>query len=143
MIKIPSIQDYEQYDGAHCHNLYRQTGPNWRCPACGRSRYHVMRWTNRCSRLKGKYEGWMIGLHKHHDHSVEDINKLIKNEGTRFPLTIICDQCNSADGRIKTKLHLPKNFSFSPSELRQFITPTNHGEHHINYEKAAEVFACL
>jgi hypothetical protein len=45
--------------------------------------------------------GFTIALHKHHCHG----------EG-RFKPTVICGDCNSADGAAKRKLKLPPNVEF-------------------------------
>ena len=49
--------------------------------------------------------------------------------------------CNLADGLAKRKLKLPKDFSFSPDEIKQFINPKPHTKsHEIDYEKAKKVY---
>lgn len=81
--------------------------------------------------------GWMAGLHRHHDHSTGDAIDL--GQG-RFPGTVICDQCNAADGLAKRKLGLPSDFSFSPTEIGRFIIATPYGKHKIDYDKARSVY---
>jgi len=81
----------------------------------------------------------MAGLHKHHDHSVS----LWSREQPRFPETIICDQCNGADGATKRKLQLPSDFSFSPMELSWFVVPRPHEKHEIIYEAAQSIYDAL
>jgi hypothetical protein len=80
--------------------------------------------------------GWVAALHKHHDHS----SGYFGQTPSRFPQTIVCDQCNVADGVAKRRLGLPKNFSFSPKEIRFFVTATPHGKHQISYEKARLIY---
>jgi hypothetical protein len=80
------------------------------------------------------YWGWMAGLHGHHDHGGD-----LDGYGARFPETLICDQCNAADGRIKRTLRLPKDFSFSPDELRLFIKSVPHGSHTVDLEAAKNI----
>lgn len=82
---------------------------------------------------------WVAALHNHHDHSADYMDI-----GTyRFPATLICGQCNSADGTVKRKLKLPKDFSFPPQEMREFIKATPHGKHEIDYERARSIFTIL
>ena len=64
--------------------------------------------------------GWVAALHRHHDHSRDFRGQ----RGARFPQTTICDQCNAADGTAKRKLLLPKAFSFTPDEIRMFVSST-------------------
>jgi hypothetical protein len=78
----------------------------------------------------------MAPLHKHHDHSVE----LGSNGQPRFPETVVCDQCNAADGAAKRKLKLPNTFSFSPMEIAAFVVATPHAKHTINYELARAIY---
>nr|WP_255457181.1 hypothetical protein [Polaromonas sp. E19S] len=81
----------------------------------------------------------MAPLHKHHDHSVE----FLSSGQPRFSQTIICDQCNAADGAAKRKLKLPKNFSFSPIEIAAFVVAAPHNKHTINYEMAYAIYLAL
>jgi hypothetical protein len=141
-IKIPTIEDYRTYDGAHTYQLWNGLSDSWSCPGCGRTKFEIMRWTTRYfKRGIGKcspYKGWMAGLHRHHDHAGE-----YGSSFTRFSATIICDQCNSSDGCIKKQLKLPQDFSFSPEEIRQFVTSSLHGRHRIDLAKAQQVYESL
>ena len=118
----------------------------WRCPACGRSRYEIMRWTTRYlhkndpKRETVEYEGWMAGLHEHHDHGAAGI---LGRVGERFPPTVLCDQCNAADGHAKKKLKLPDDFSFSPQEVGEFVSSTPHGRHQIDLSRAFAIYEKL
>lgn len=142
-IRVPTREEYLAYTGAHCHQLWASLGEEWRCPGCCRAKYEIMRWTTRYAKCqdgsKTSYKGWMAGLHKHHDHS----QGYWDSAQGRFPQMIVCDQCNAADGAAKRKLRLPKNFSFSPWEIRQFTTCTPHGKHKLNFEIAGYIYAQL
>lgn len=68
---------------------YRETGPSWTCPVCGRNKYELL------GRAKGK--GIRTLLHQHHDH-IGDI-------GTRtFKNTVLCQYCNSLDTGLKQRI---------------------------------------
>lgn len=58
----------------------------------------------------------------------------------RFPETLICGDCNSADGAAKRKLKLPENWSFSPQEIAQFVRGTPHAAVDIDFDIAKAVF---
>ena len=58
----------------------------------------------------------------------------------RFPETVLCEQCNAVDGQVKRTLKLPKEFSYSPDEIRAFVEPAPHGWHIINYLQAAQIY---
>lgn len=137
--RIPTPQEFFAYDGAHTHRLWADVGPNWVCPACHRSKFQVLRWTTRFPRSPNAFQDWMAPLHKHHDHSAG----VLSNRFSRFPETIICDQCNVADGTAKRKLKLPKTFSFSPTEIAVFVVATPHDKHTINYEMAHAIYMAL
>src|SRR5205807_6453689 len=111
--RIPTDEEFRAYDGADCRNLWNRLGDDWNCPGCGRSKREILRWTRRKPKpwkdINEIYMGWMAGLTKHHDYSAPLLSGL-----GRFKDTIICDQCNSADGRMKRDLRLPDDFSFSP-----------------------------
>lgn len=74
--------------------------------------------------------GFTAPLTRHHCHG----------EG-RFPQTVICGDCNSADGAVKRKLKLPASWSFSPTELSRFVsTPVHSGKTSIDYEIARLIY---
>lgn len=142
-IKQPTLDEYKDYKGAHCHRLWSKLSDAWHCPSCSRTKYEIMRWTTRYINhndgSRSSYKGWMAGLHTHHDHSQ---GYLSVNNG-RFPETVICAQCNSADGAVKKKLSLPKDFSFSPEEIGCFVEATLHGSHKIDYEIAKVIYDAI
>lgn len=159
-VKVPSDSDYQEYNGAHCFRLWRLLTKDWRCPGCDSSKREIMRWATcykkRPDGTREPYKGWVAGLHKHHDHGADHVLQAFfvaslgedyykwqqrYEAAMRFPETVVCDQCNAADGRAKRKLGLPcSGFSFSPAEIRQFVLPTPHGPHKLCLETARRVF---
>jgi hypothetical protein len=129
--RTPTEAEQLAFDGAHCRKLYAGLPSNWRCPGCGRNKYQLIRWTMLYPHRSDRHPGWAAGLHKHHDHG---------RGMRRFPETVICEQCNSADASAKRELRLPADFSFSPHEIAQFVVGTPHGWHLINYAAAARVY---
>ncbi len=139
--KTPTHSDFLAFDGAHCSVLWRSVSDGWICPCCSRSKFELLRWTMRFPKLPQRFQGWMAELHKHHDHSVDaylldDLMFAIP----RFETTLICGQCNAADGHAKRVLGLPSSFSFSPAEISSFVAAKPHSKHEINYAKAQLVF---
>lgn len=138
-MKIPTQDEFAAYKGAHCFQLWASTASDWRCPGCDRNKFELLRWTTRFPRSPKAFKDWMAGLHRHHDHSVDHFER-----GTRrFVETVICDQCNAADGAAKRILKLPAKFSFAPPEIRAFVVARPHGKHQINYEIARAIFESL
>lgn len=140
-IKTPTHEDYNSYSGAHCHKLWAEHSDTWECPSCSRTKFQLMRWATRYSQTAEggwvPYKEWMAGLHMHHDHS----QGLLSSSQARFEAVVVCDQCHAADGVVKKKLSLPKNFSFSPSEIKLFVTAAAHTKHTINFEIAQILYA--
>ena len=138
-IRLPTDEDYQSYDGAHCRNLWKKVDDSWRCPGCGRAKREIMRWTRRKPKPQsGIHEpdwGWMAGLHARRDHTGEQSSGI-----GRFHETIICDHCTSAATSAKKRLGLPKEFSFAPCEIRSFVTATPHGPHKIDLDRAREEY---
>jgi hypothetical protein len=59
----------------------------------------------------------------------------------RFAPTLVCLDCNAADGVAKKwSPRIPRDFSFRPSEARRFITPVANGEHSVDVTAALEIF---
>jgi hypothetical protein len=139
------------FDGAHCHALWTGLSDDWRCPACRRSKFEILRWTRRRPSalqdpLRTPYMGWLAALHEHHDHSVDNFGfdesgRFLPPLGPpRFESVVICDHCNAADGTAKRQLGLPREWSFSPSEIGQFVTATPHAGHKLDLPKAQAIF---
>lgn len=132
--KTPSDKEFNEYNGEHCRNLWESIDNTWKCPGCHREKRDILRWTQRKPHNQVFY-GWIAPLCLHHDHS----------NTNRFPETLICGDCNSADGTAKRKLKLPKNFSFSPDEIRHFISPVPNAPHtdkkrSLDYDTAESIF---
>ncbi|MDL4862786.1 hypothetical protein NPJ88_010605 [Halomonas elongata] len=135
MIKTPTREDYLNYDGAHTHKLWMSCPENWKCPACHRSKFEILRWTTRSPNNVTPFGGWIAPLHRHHDHSA--------NRGSffaRFTEEVICDQCNASDGSAKRKLNLPSDFSFSPEEISRFVKATPHDKHELYLDIALKIY---
>jgi len=135
--RIPTAQKYFTFDGAHCKQIYAGLPADWQCPACRRNKYQIMRWTLLYPNSPAPYEGWAAGYHKYHDHGAES------GVAPRFEQAILCEQCNSADASAKRKLNLPKQFSFSPKEIAQFVAATPHGWHLLDYDRASQIYAAV
>lgn len=138
-IRVPTLEDFQQYTGLHCHRLWKEVGDFFVCPACQRNKFQILRWTTRFPRSPSSFKDWVAVLHRHHDHSD---NSFDRTSG-RFPTTVICDQCNAADGAAKRKLGLPKNFSFSPREIAQFVVASPHSPHQIDFDRARDIYLAL
>jgi hypothetical protein len=135
--KIPTDAEIEAFDGVHCKSTYREAvARNWRCPSCKRSAQELIRWSEiRGPGMRVRYGdeygmGWTISMAKHHCHA-----------GHRFPDTLICGECNAADGVAKRELGLPRDWSFSPEEIAEFVSVVPHsGKTEINYAKAYAIY---
>jgi hypothetical protein len=134
-LRVPTLDEFQAFTGAHCHNIYQTLPLDWRCPGCDRSRFEVLRWTMLFPKLPSRHEGWAGGFHVHHDHGPEHLGG-----PARFERTVVCEQCNSADATAKRRLKLPTWFSFAPSEIRRFVRPTAHGFHEVDYDGARDLF---
>lgn len=136
--KFPTASDVEKFDGLHCQKLYRETvRTGWRCPSYRRSAVELIRWSEirgpswRATHGDKFGMGFTISFARHHCHG----------EG-RFPETLICGDCNSADGAAKRKLRLPKTWTYSPAELARFVMAVPHsGRVKIDYDVALAIYS--
>ncbi len=128
----------------------------WDCPGCGRPKRELFR---------PSANGVLLArLDIHHDHLVDrlkarlrleigkDWNQRIARDTfhfeelaprlvARFEPTLVCLDCNKADGDVKRRCkQIPRDFSFRPSEIRQFITPRPNAEHEIDAAAALRIF---
>jgi hypothetical protein len=138
MPRIPTLAEFQAYKGAHGPHIWTEVGEHWMCPSCCRSKFQILRWTTRFPRSPKKFSDWMAVLHRHHDHSVD-----AWREAPRFEQTIICDQCNAADGTAKRELDLPEKFSFSPLEISRFVVSFPHDKHKINLQAAKSIYEAV
>ncbi len=137
LLKTPTFEDLEAYRGGHTRKLWAVLPRDWRCPACSRSRFEILTWTKSITGYGvpiGEYQ-WLAPLHGHHDHRSDAAGAT-----PRFPATVICSDCNNADGRAKRQLALPAYFSFSPAELHQFVTGYPHNGVVIDLDRATGVY---
>lgn len=132
------------------NQLWDEQPADWVCVCCRREKSALWR--------PGK-DGRMIGiLHQHHDHLMDYPNALLRarlgpnwmwileqnSPGAdhfrsglcrfvkRFPMEIICQDCNAADGAVKQHIQADRYFSFAPPEIAYIITPTPNTPHRID-----------
>ena len=75
--------------------------------------------------------GFTISFARHHCHG----------NGRFLVETLICGDCNAADGAVKRKFKLPTDWSFAPHEIRQFVRTSSHsGRTIIDHERAYEIY---
>jgi hypothetical protein len=115
--KIPTEIEYQQ----HLKKCTYILPEEWRCPVCDRNQRELMRW---------KKTKWSSNFHIHHDH------------GNRWQTKIlICSDCNAADGLTKRLHKLPKQWSFSVEELKEFVRCEPNGTiESIDLDIAQEIF---
>jgi hypothetical protein len=141
--QLPTSAEIAAFTGLHCTRIYWGcVGSRWQCPCCDRSAQELIRW----SEITGQYwrahygdtwgMGWTISFARHHCHNAES-----GGMGQRFETTLICGDCNGADGAAKRKLGLPAWWSFSPAEIREFVQCVAwSGRTVIDYEVAAAIY---
>jgi len=137
----PTAAEISEFTGLHCSRIYWGcVGSRWTCPCCDRSAQDLIRW----SEIRGQYwrahygdqwgMGWTINFARHHCHGSPYGRQ-------RFETTLICGDCNSADGAAKKKLGLPAQWSFSPTEIREFTRcVAGSGRTVIDYEVARAIY---
>jgi hypothetical protein len=120
--RVPSPTDIQKFDGLHCWKTYRWALANhWRCPSCERTAIELIRWSEIRGLLwRERYAdehgmGFTISMASHHCHG-----------NGRFQETLVCGDCNTADGAVKRKLRLPETWSFAPHELNTAFWKIHH-----------------
>jgi hypothetical protein len=129
----------------------------WSCPCCRREKAQI-------ARLSGS--GVLLcRLEFHHDHLADFAKRIFSEHNQRsedqetniqigrakdalmlfverFERTLICIDCNLAEGRAKLELakEIDSNFTFSPSQIASFIGVAPNRVHSIDIEKARAVW---
>jgi len=126
------VKDKHKKKSREGNAIWDSVDDDWQCPSCKRGKFQILR--------KGKDRD-VGGLHRHHDHAVEwdDRNNV---ELTKFQETIICDQCNHAEGMVK-KIYpgiIPDDFTFTPEQIGQFVKAKPNRAHRIRFLEALQLF---
>ncbi|RNF51541.1 hypothetical protein EBI00_06490 [Marinomonas hwangdonensis] len=141
--------------GVHLNRWWVMTPTNWQCPSCNRTKLEIARLD---------HHGFAsCQLHEHHDHMKDTVRELfIESSSSRdvvvadcmserfairtafaisaYDNTVICADCNKADGEAKRLSNANRYFSFSPSEIAKFIIVNPNEEHRIDQEKAKNLW---
>jgi rubredoxin len=146
--------------GAHKLNLnsnWAEVRRDWVCEACQRRKPEIARVSDNGVLL--------CQLEWHHDHLRDHAKKTLrplvniedrtpegrdlrrgvdacKDLTMRFFTTLICNDCNTAEGKAKGRLGdlIPSYFSFSPREITRFIRVQPNRMHGIDDEAVCEVW---
>jgi hypothetical protein len=146
-----------QAAGLDLNDNWASTPPAWQCPCCLRWKPDLVRLS--LSRILLCHLEW------HHDH-LRDRGKAIlrmrnpRQEGPeglavsraidvckglteRFHTTLICKDCNAAEGQAKAALrgNVHGDFSFSPREIARFINAAPNRPHEVDMTAAAAIWA--
>ena len=149
-VKTPTWEEYKAYLPEHGNPQWSRIRDDWQCRGCGRTKFELLRWTQRRKRVRTckPYMGWNAAVYFHHDHM----------EGfglKRFRRTLVCDHCNAVDNKVRQNIlswfpdadghrsRIHPNFSFSPHEIRQIITPRPHAPHDYNFTAAWEIYRAI
>lgn len=128
-IHIPTAEEYSAVR-AERRGLWVELSEDWRCPVCGRTKFEILRYGVARSSDGKIHRRWKGSLHRHHDHG-----------GEWNGIEVICGDCNMADGLAKRCLSLPKDWSFSVAELREFVTCIPHGAiERVDLDVAMDIF---
>lgn len=130
--------------------------PYFVCPGCGRSKPQLAKIT--------KAGVILCRLDEHHDHLTDRIQsemrallgpewarQISEDAGhighacsdlvRRFTPSMVCVDCNTADGLAKTRIpEIHAAFSFSPDEIGRFIAVQPNREHEVDFESAKRVW---
>lgn len=148
------VKSFEAY-GAHLNKWWVMTSVNWACPCCNRTKSEIVRLN------KNNY--LTCQLHEHHDHMQNIVKSLFESFSTKqntivadrlsekfaiktafslsaYDNTVVCFDCNKADAEAKKIVNAHKFFSFSPSEIGEFVISQPNREHQIDRIKALTVW---
>lgn len=120
--------------------------PDWRCPCCYRSKSEMAR-LDRNNNL-------LCAIHNHHDHFEDEaleritsrvkpawgVTQIIRASLSRFPETMICNDCNVAEPYAKNIAKAPPHFSFAPYEIANFIISKPNEPHTVDDKLAAMTY---
>lgn len=149
------IQDFHRIKKFETNDNWLGSSQDWICPACSRDKFQISR--------VGKKEQILAKLVVHHDHmgdlldeafhstfarlGAEEIQtagrKLIDRIAKAFAAhdhVLVCEDCNTADVEAKKIVDAPKYFSFTLSQIKQFVVPRAHSTHLVDSEKVRAIW---
>ena len=149
------IAEHHGIDTFEMNSNWACSPQNWTCPCCQRTKFQVSR-----SGGKGQI---LAKLVIHHDHMGEalraaflrafrksgtdtaqiDGSRLVDRMGKAFAAyeeVLLCEDCNNADTKAKKLLGAPSFFSFSVSQIREFIRPGDHRSHEVDVAQARQTW---
>lgn len=142
--------------GMHMNKWWVRTPMDWKCPSCSRNKSQI---------AKLDHRGFAsCHLHEHHDHMKDVVRRKFEEISSardkvvattlaeRFAVrtsyavsaydnTVICADCNKADGTAKKMIGAHDDFSFSPEEIARFVLSQPNREHAIDIESARKIWA--
>jgi rubredoxin len=134
------LADLQQVHGARevtreTLRRFHEVSPDWRCPACCRSKAEIAR--------LDKNGHLLCRIVSHHDHFTDFARNSLEFEAwpvveiafKRFPPTLMCQDCNVADVAAKRVVDAPQEFSFAPHEITYFINVARNAPHTMNRAK--------
>lgn len=150
--QIRTIHGVEQFE---MNANWMGSSQLWVCPCCSRSKPEISR--------VGKKGQILAKPVIHHDHMgqamKEAFHAAFKSAGTAveqthglklvdrigiafaaFEEVLICEDCNNADAEAKKIVSAPRFFSFSITQIRQFISFEPHRPHVVDAQKAMQAW---
>jgi len=142
------------------NDAWASTPMSWLCPCCQRYKPDIARLTA---------SGFLLcQLDYHHDHLNDRAKAIFRQNNPwpedldargqlvraidscralieRFSTTLLCIDCNAAEGAAKLALkgEVDPNFSFSPKEIAGFITARPNQVHAIDIERARQIWTTV
>lgn len=149
------IQDFHGIKNFETNDNWLGSSQEWVCPACSRDKFQISR--------VGKKEQILAKLVVHHDHmgdlldeafhstfarlGAEDVQtagrKLIDRIAKAFAAhdnVLVCEDCNTADVEAKKIVDAPKYFSFTLSQIKQFVLPRAHSSHLVDSDRVKAIW---
>lgn len=154
------LLDHFKTDKLSLNAGWASTWTGWICPCCSKGKLEIARLT--------KQGVVLCELELHHDHLREAIDHIFRECGAkelesdnrhalaparnavhllveRFEPTLICSDCNTAEGRMKAELGnmLPRDFSFSPIEIAKFVQAQPNSHPDINAATGRQIWEAV
>jgi len=127
----------------------------WRCPSCSRTKPEIAK-TNQSGvviahivehhdHIQLYIDEWKIRVKARGDqHIIPEcaaFRQIVRAISVRFSSILMCEDCNNADAKAKGIVGCcDKYFSFSPSEIGNFISVSKNSAHSIAKDKAVATF---
>lgn len=136
--KVPTDDEWKAFDGRAASTKWKNSGSDWLCPICERSKRQLLRWS--------KSKEWFAGIYDH----VEVCAEFTQSKADAIPrlhpashhhVILICADCRHVESELRRRHRAPEfvRAFLTLEQIGAVIQASPHQQHEVDWERAAKV----